>query len=318
MAYRFRLSEPFDEGTRRIGLQQIDRLIEHLKSAQDANAAIHDTRKGLKRIRALVRLARPALGEAVYTAENSRYRDIGRTLAAARDQHVLMETVHKLEGAATGRTKSAFAAARTKLTRANNAAALDRHNTAIAQALADLQDARARMAELPVRSASFDAAFEGLARAYRQANRDFEHAFDAKDSESIHEFRKRVQHHWRHMMLVSPAWPELIAARVATARQLATLLGEDHDIAAMVSALEGKNEGNPDCPATQKKMVPVLTESQHKLTLAFAVQRQHALRRAAKNLGCRLFAENADAFRDRMKLYWASAETGETLETASA
>ena len=316
MAYRFKLLEPFDEGIRRIGLQQIDRLLEELQSAQDAGAAIHNTRKGLKRIRALLRLARPGLGEAAYGAENARFRDIGRTLAAARDQYVLMETLNKLESVATGRTKSAFAAARTKLARARDAAALDQHNVAIAQALQDLREARGRMAALPLDGASFDAAFEGLARAYRQANRSFDHAFDAKDGEAIHEFRKRVQHHWRHMTLLSLAWPELLEARIATARQLSALLGEDHDIAVMVSALEGKNEAHLQPLA--KKSAPVLTDSQRKLTLAFASSRQQALRRTAKNLGRRLFAENADAFRDRMKLYWVSAGSDQTVETTPA
>jgi hypothetical protein len=59
MPYRFKLSEPFDEGVRRIGLQQIDRAIGELEAALKAGGQVHATRKTLKRIRALLRLARP-------------------------------------------------------------------------------------------------------------------------------------------------------------------------------------------------------------------------------------------------------------------
>ncbi len=318
MAYRFKLSEAFDDGVRRIGLQQIDRVIEQLNSAEDAATSIHTTRKGLKRIRALLRLARPGLGDEVYRTENARYRDIGRLLAEARDRKVLMDTVHKLEGAATGRTKTAFTAARTRLAHGGSAAAGDQHSAVIQKSLVALDEARAAMVSLPLDGSSFDTAWEGLARAYRQASRAFDHAFEKLDSDSIHEYRKRVQAHWRHMALLSPAWPELIGARVSTARHLSNLLGEDHDIAVMMETLSGQGETATQTAArkgAEKKLAShapgdrklTLTPAQRKLALAFATGRQENLRRTAHTLGRRLFAESADAFAERMKLYWISA-----------
>ena len=61
---------------------------------------MHETRKALKRLRALLRLVRPAMGEAAFKQENAQLRDIGLSLSGARDRHVLLETVNKLEGAA--------------------------------------------------------------------------------------------------------------------------------------------------------------------------------------------------------------------------
>jgi hypothetical protein len=185
MAYRFKLSEAFDDGVRRIGLQQIDRVVEQLNSADDTATSIHTTRKGLKRMRALLRLARPGVGEHVYRAENARYRDIGRLLAEARDRKVLMDTVHKLEEASTGRTKTAFAAARTRLVHAQSAGTGDETATVIRKALDQLAEAREVMASLPLDGSSFDIAWDGLARAYRQANRALEHAFETLDSSAI-------------------------------------------------------------------------------------------------------------------------------------
>ena len=54
----------------------------------------------LKRLRALLRLVRPAMGEAAFEQENAQLRDIGLSLSGERDRHVLLETVNKLEGSA--------------------------------------------------------------------------------------------------------------------------------------------------------------------------------------------------------------------------
>ena len=314
MAYRFKLSEPFDEGVRRIGLQQIDRAVGQLQSSEDPASAIHTTRKGLKRIRALLRLVRTGLGEELYCAENVRYRDVGRLLASARDSHVVMETVSKLETEAIGRTKSAFAAARSRLSE-SSAGSAHAQNSVVAQALSALEEGRAAMAELPIDGGDIDIVWQGLERAYRQGERAFAVAYDTLDNDDIHEWRKRVQYHWRHMALLTAAWPELLEARIATARQLSSLLGEDHDIAVMLATLRAQSGTGIAKHVTGAKAVgrcevAHLTANQRRLTEAFAVERQAALRRVGKKLGTRLFAESADAFRQRIEVYWASAVAG--------
>ena len=97
MAFRFKLNEPVEKGFRRIGLEQIERAERQLSASESLEVATHETRKSLKRVRALLRLARPGLGDTVYRAENARFRDIGALLSSARDSDVLLETVTKLE-----------------------------------------------------------------------------------------------------------------------------------------------------------------------------------------------------------------------------
>jgi CHAD domain-containing protein len=60
---------------------------------------VHDTRKSLKRLRAVVRLGRDALGEGTYKRENRAFRDTGRRPAWVRDASVLIETLDELEHA---------------------------------------------------------------------------------------------------------------------------------------------------------------------------------------------------------------------------
>ena len=49
---------------------------------------MHETRKALKRLRALVRLLREELGEQAFERENAALRDVARRLAGARDAEV--------------------------------------------------------------------------------------------------------------------------------------------------------------------------------------------------------------------------------------
>mgnify|MGYP000267000312 CR=1 FL=1 len=50
-----------------------------------------------------------------------------------------------------------------------------------------------------------------------------EEARDGPTDEALHEWRKAVQHHWRHLLLLKQAWPEQIGARAKLAREVASL-----------------------------------------------------------------------------------------------
>src|SRR5262245_44083642 len=97
MAFRFKLNEPVQKAFRRIGLEQIERAERELSAGENAEVATHETRKCIKRVRALLRLGRPGLGDTVYRAENARMREIAALLAPARDSDVLVQTLTKLE-----------------------------------------------------------------------------------------------------------------------------------------------------------------------------------------------------------------------------
>ena len=58
--------------------------------------AVHETRKALKRLRALVRLLREELGEQRFEREHAILRDAARRLAGARDAEVMVDTLDAL------------------------------------------------------------------------------------------------------------------------------------------------------------------------------------------------------------------------------
>ena len=100
-AFRLYKDEPTPDGIRRIARGQLDQAHDELADRPKRNpaTALHDTRKGFKRLRATVRLARGALDDETYRRENIAFRDAGRCLSGVRDASVLLETLDALETA---------------------------------------------------------------------------------------------------------------------------------------------------------------------------------------------------------------------------
>ena len=293
MAFRLKLAEPFGDGCKRIAREQIDRAQAQLKDADDPPVAVHETRKSLKRLRALLRLIRPSIGDEVFRAENAQLREIARILSGARDRHVLLETIAKLEAGA-GASRHTLARNVREVLNGANGGEGPVDVAAMRQAHSRLAEAKGRFARLRLAGGGFDLVGAGLERSYRQARRAFNAAYDELTDEAFHECRKSTQQHWRHMALLTRAWPACLGARISEARRLSQILGDDHDLAMLVAFVRSEAGAR----LGQERIAKVET---------LARQRQRELRALAKPAGARLFAEGAGALRRRIAVYWEAA-----------
>lgn len=294
MAFRFKLAEPFEEGCRRIAREQIERAQSQLAETSDPIVAVHETRKSLKRLRALLRLIRPALGEDTYRAENAHVREIGRLLSSARDRHVMLETIAKLEAVSGAARKRLGQALRDVLNGANGGQSPTVESSAVKQAQGRLEEADKRFTRLRLAGKGFEIVGPGLEASYRKARRAFRNAYVESTDEAFHEWRKGTQQHWRHMALLSRAWPACLAARVEGARRLSQTLGDDHDLALLVEFVHSD------------RAQPIGGE-QISTIVKLARQRQKELRTLAHPLGLRLFTEGARGLHHRIAAYWEAA-----------
>ena len=294
MTYRFKLEEPIAQGVRRIGLEQIEMAAAKLADKDDIAAAIHDARRCLKRLRALLRLIRPALSEAAYRRESERLSGIGRLLSGARDLFVMQQTVAKVE-TRFGALPNGTAARLRKLMARGNVGGRRAAADGRRQALQRLAQAKRLFAGKAVEEIELDHILDGLEDAYRRARKAFRQAYRKPSTETFHAWRKRVQAHWRHMALLTRGWPEALSARAGEAKELSRLLGEDHDYA-VLSAF-AREQGAALAPEDLAALV------------ARCEACQAELRAAARPRGERLFAEAADDLKERVALYWTSARS---------
>jgi CHAD domain-containing protein len=293
MTYRFKLQEPIGQGFCRIGLEQIDLAAAKLASKDDVATAIHDARRCLKRLRALLRLVRPALSEAVYRGEAKRLVAVGRLLSGARDLFVMQQTLAKLEDR-FGALPNGAAERLRKLMADGHARNRRSGAEARRQALQRLDQARRLFTGKAAGGVDLEHVADGLEAVYRKARKAFRHAYREPSDESFHAWRKKVQLHWRHMALLSRGWPEAMSARAGEAKELSRLLGEDHDYSVLL-AFVGELGESPVAPAA----LATLTERCRAC--------QADLRAQARPRGERLFAERADDLKERVALYWTSA-----------
>src|SRR3954463_954491 len=98
MAYRLALTDDPPNALRRCAREQIEDAVAMLdeRGGDDPAEAIHEARKSVKKTRALLRIARPALPRRSYRMENHSLRDAARSASGLRDADVMVETVDGL------------------------------------------------------------------------------------------------------------------------------------------------------------------------------------------------------------------------------
>jgi CHAD domain len=189
------------DGLRRMALGQLDLAIELLEA--DARevptaVAVHDTRKALKRLRALVRVLRPELGQKTFARESAVLRDAGRRLAGARDAGVTVATLDQLM--VRNREELAHLRAVRKL---RSQLATER-GWAEENAFADLgtrleiagrlRELRGRVGGWTLSDSGIEALEPGLRRLYREGRLRWRRAERrTEDGRAMHLWRKRVK-----------------------------------------------------------------------------------------------------------------------------
>jgi hypothetical protein len=163
-----------------------------------------------------------------------------------------------------------------------------------AAALAGLRAARERFESLKLKPASLDTLLAGFERSYAHARRARLAAYRKGDSDSFHELRKHVQHHWRHTQLLVRAWPEMMEAHAATARELSQILGDDHDLAVLHEFLDRAPKGE-------------IGRMEARLIRQAIRDRQAELRLTARPHLERLLADRPGEFRRRVERLWKAA-----------
>jgi hypothetical protein len=162
-----------------------------------------------------------------------------------------------------------------------------------------LIDEGKRLSRAPLKGRGMTAIVDGISRTYGDGRRALRRAYNSPTDEKVHELRKMVQAHWRHMALLSRAWPEEMSIRLEAARELSQLLGDDHDLALLKQAAVSFQIDGAQA------------------IIDLCERRQAELRAAAHPRAVRMYAEQPQHFADRMTVYWQSGRNMRTTLKAA-
>ena len=286
-AYCLKTGEPLPQGIVRVANGRIGHALEELRGKSDSTPeeAVHEARKDLKKLRALLRMTRGELDDATFRRENLCFRDAGRELAGVRESDVMLDTLKALDIPA-GMEREL----RTTIQghRARNGG--DPRRTASTGVVAMLREARQRVEDWPLERDSFDALRKGLERTYRHGRRDFRAAQAAPTVEALHEWRKRVKDLWYQHTLLRELWPPVMQAVGDEAHQLANRLGDDHDLATLADWVREHAAAEPEFfEAVESRRIELQAE--------------------AMALGERLYADKPGPYVRRLRRLWNTAQT---------
>lgn len=292
MSYRLKLTEPVEQGVRRIAAQQLRRTIEELSALAIEPATIHGSRKSIKRVRALLRLVEPVISKRAFGPLNTQLRDAGRRLAGSRDGTVIETTLRQLAADETltdeVRASLATLAAKAAQCTSNDPAVTD---VATQEATARLIKVSKKISKLRVKGNGFEALAPGLQQSYRRARNGAKAAYAYNTDDAFHDLRKAVQWHWRQMNVLMQVWPDECQVRAAQAREISHTLGRDHDLA-MVRDFAKHAGLDPTAFKAVREMI---------------AQQQAALRLNVRASLDQLLAEKPKALVDRFEAYWAAS-----------
>ena len=290
MAFELKKKESLRKGFKRLGRRQIDKALHSLGHC-DRLEAVHEVRKEIKRLRALLRLLRSALAGA------GRCTDLLRCaagqLAAARDAHVRLSAVADLRNQFKQELSSRpFAHIEGVLEadcrREQARASSNRGARNVSRLLKRLgRD----WASMHLKKSGWAAIAPGIKHSYRNGRRAYREARAGERPEQFHEWRKRVKDLWHQVGLLCRIWPEQMGAVKTELKSLSKWLGDDHDLSMLTE------------PSLFKRLRHA-AEDEAQVLKAVAQRRQSELRLRSLALGARFYEEKPSIFCNRLARYW--------------
>jgi CHAD domain-containing protein len=309
MGFRFENYETPIDGVRRIANERLDEAITAASAKpRPSPQDVHEIRKDLKSLRALLQLARGNMVKTVRSQENLVLRDAGRTLSGTRDAEALLGALEKLFGTPERPKGEALQPVGRKIVdrirqqlQTEAARSLtQRELKTVTELLANM---RTRIPDwvfvsgVIQRGSMLLAA--GLEHTYRRGRQHYrivetigmENATD----ELWHEIRKQAKALGYQLRLIRKIWPSAIHAWTDALDEISDSLGDDHDFALIHQRI------------LQLPIEPADTEEEINARQAFLRtidRRRHRLKTFSLHRARMIYVEKPARFVERLSVYW--------------
>ncbi|HZP21406.1 MAG TPA: CHAD domain-containing protein [Bauldia sp.] len=284
MGDKIRRREPIERGLWRLLDRDIEEAFAELSGNGGREERIHRARQKLKRVRSLVRVLKPAIGEKASIAKEM-LSGAARLLARARDADAAAASARGLLSAAPDSRAIGLDKVVEEFDRRANEA--HSQSTPIREVEKRLGRARTMLR---------DAARDGgngtrllthaLGRSYRKGRKAMRRAETSLATPDLHRWRKSVKDLWHLLRLARKHLPRRAERDAADLARLAEALGLDHDHAMLAERL-----------ALSPSADPALMRQ-----LALIAQERRRLEKEAFAIGARLYRRSPGGWARKVKL----------------
>jgi len=269
MTFCFKSNYGISGNIRQIAVQQVILARKHLTNPPDDDIHVgnHEARKCFKRLRGLLRMARPALGKKQYRQENICFRDAARSLSTVRDAQALVETFDLLEETYGLRVNfDRMRSLRVMLSERRERLSDDRSNLdeRVKDVVEILDGSISSIDDWPLKDASSDDLAQGVQRVYRRACKGWKNAQKKQKPTELHDWRKRVKYlRYQFQLLkgLDKAWARYWHKAF---KNLSDLLGDYHDLVVLREKLDEMDETRL-APVAECEFRTLLREKQDSL-----------------------------------------------------
>ncbi len=243
MAYRFRISETLGAGTRRIAREIIDMAV-RVASDKSRSLAVrtHEARKGVKKLRGLIRLVAPVSKSSEALKDNDLLlKRAAKIMARRRDDDVIHLILDKMAGDGTenfepGNVAEVFKELtdRDKSGTKNTADKKD-----FAEFSAIISNLRRDVAAWDFQQSDLHALDWGYIATYREARTGMLQNLEKPTDKRLHGWRRLVKYHSYHTRLLENIKAGFDNERIEKTKRLEGILGHHHDLVMLKERIRG-------------------------------------------------------------------------------
>jgi CHAD domain-containing protein len=240
VGYRLRVEEPIAAEVTRIAQKQLSRAEHELSAAAEHfnRTRVRTARKRIKKVRALLRLVRDAMGK-TYRRERRPLRRVSHQLGVLLDTGATLAVIERLRLGGGRRLAPAAAALRRSLVRQERVVDVLAGNTDALRRSARLLQAEGRRASRwTLRGKDFAAIAGGLEDTYRAGRNAMRRADLRPTARRLHTWRRRVKDQWFQLRLLAARTSGRLRRDTRVLERLDGVLGDYHDLTLLTAAIE--------------------------------------------------------------------------------
>lgn len=293
----FRLQSPADVAREVVDLsrRELELAAEGLwvSPGPALDAGILYARSAVEKVRLLLRLSRAGMPRKVRRKANRQLKKLGTRLADVRDAGTLEDVVERLrQGTREPALRDGLMVLGGRLAeRRYRQGAAMRNGSPLLEIREGLEGLHARAVEWPLEGDGFDLLAPGLVRVHRRGRQALEKVQKRATPKRERRLMRRLRDVGYTLRLMEPLWPAPVGALEHEVDRAACRLHEAGELGHLVSLLTDDETMAANLPVAE------LVELMERLRARF----QHEALVTAE----RILAEEPDAARDRLGVWWA-------------